>query len=122
MVLTGNPSPAGASLVRYDPASFAERELAERREVGLPPAVRSAVITGQGAQRLIAALDVATRARVQIHGPTVIDGPPVEHKYVLFFSYADGPEVTSALRHLRSTMSAAKDPVVNIAVDPDNVL
>lgn len=122
VVLTGNPSPAGASLVRYDPASFAERELAERREVGLPPAVRSAVITGQGAQRLIAALDVATRARVQIHGPTVIDGPPVEHKYVLFFSYADGPEVTSALRHLRSTMSAAKDPVVNIAVDPDNVL
>ncbi|WP_345469149.1 primosomal protein PriA [Glutamicibacter ectropisis] len=122
VVLTGNPSPAGASLVRYDPASFAERELAERREVGLPPAVRSAIISGPGAQRLIAALEDSTRAKVQIHGPTVIDGPPIEHRYVLFFSYADGHDVTSALRHLRSTMSAAKDPVVNIAIDQDSVL
>ncbi|NQD42345.1 primosomal protein PriA, partial [Glutamicibacter halophytocola] len=122
VVLTGNPSPAGASLVRYDPSSFAERELAERREVGLPPAVRSAVISGPGAQRLIAALDVPTRARVHIHGPTVTDGPPIEHRYVLFFSYADGHEVTTALRHLRSSMSAAKDPLVNIAIDPDSVL
>jgi len=122
VVLTGNPSPAGASLVRYDPSSFAERELAERREVGLPPAVRSAVISGPGAQRLIAALDIPTRSRVNIHGPTVIDGPPIEHRYVLFFSYADGHEVTSALRHLRSSMSAAKDPVVSIAVDPDSAL
>ncbi|MGQ3384802.1 primosomal protein PriA [Glutamicibacter sp. TV12E] len=122
VVLTGNPSPAGASLVRYDPSSFAERELAERREVGLPPAVRSAVISGPGAQRLIAALDVPTRARVHIHGPTVIDGPPIEHRYVLFFSYADGLDVTSVLRQLRSSMSAAKDPLVNIAIDPDSVL
>jgi len=122
VVLTGHPSPAGASLVRYDPAGFADRELAERREVGLPPAVRSAIISGPGAQRLIAALDVETRARVQIHGPTVIDGPPIQHRYVLFFSYADGHEVTSALRHLRSSMSAAKDPIVTITIDPYDVL
>jgi len=122
VVLTGNPSPAGASLVRYDPAGFAERELAERHDVALPPAVRSAVVSGLGAQRFIAALDQATRARVQIHGPTVFDGPPLTHRYVLFFSYADGHEVTSALRHLRSSMSAAKDPVVNIAVDPYDAL
>lgn len=122
VVLTGDPSPAGAALVRYDPAGFAERELAERREVGLPPAVRSAVVSGLGAERLIAALDPDTRARVQIHGPTVIDGPPVQHRYVLFFSYADGHAVTTALRHLRASMSAAKDPVATIAVDPDDVL
>lgn len=122
VVLTGNPSPAGAALVRYDPAGFAERELAERHDVALPPAVRSAVVSGLGAQRFIAALDVATRAKVQIHGPTVFDGPPVTHRYVLFFSYAHGHEVTSALRHLRASMSAAKDPVVNIAVDPYDVL
>lgn len=122
VVLTGNPSPAGAALVRYDPASFAERELAERREVGLPPSVRSAVISGLGAERLVANLDPETRARVQIHGPTVIDGPPAQHRYVLFFSYADGTAVTTALRHLRATMSAAKDPVVAIAIDPDDAL
>lgn len=122
VVLTGNPSPAGAALVRYDPASFAERELAERREVGLPPAVRSAVISGLGAERLIANLDPETRQRVQVHGPTVIDGPPAQHRYVLFFSYADGQAVTKALRQLRASMSAAKDLVVNIAIDPDDAL
>ncbi|MGP9488601.1 primosomal protein PriA [Glutamicibacter sp. 287] len=122
VVLTGTPSPAGAALVRYDPASFAERELGERRELGLPPAVRSAVISGPGAERLIAALDPAMRERLQIHGPTIIDGPPIEHRYVVFYSYAEGAAVTSALRALRARMSAAKDPVVNIAVDPDEVL
>src|SRR5690606_29856198 len=35
------------ALVRWDPAGFAARELAERRELGLPPAVRLAVLTGE---------------------------------------------------------------------------
>ncbi|GAA1411385.1 putative primosomal protein N' [Glutamicibacter uratoxydans] len=122
VVLTGNPSAAGAALVRWDPAGFAERELADRREIGLPPAVRSAVISGAGAERLIAALDPAIRNLLQIHGPTIIDGPPLEHRYVLFFSYSDGAQVTDALRGARAQMSAAKEPVVNIAVDPDQVL
>ena len=88
----------------------------------MPPAVRSAVISVLGAERLIANLDPETRQCVQVHGPTVIDGPPAQHRYVLFFSYADGPAVTKALRQLRASMSAAKDPVVNIAIDPDDAL
>lgn len=122
VVLTGTPSPAGAALVRYDPASFAERELGERRELGLPPAVRSAVVSGPGAERLIAAMAPQLREKLAVHGPTILDGPPIEHRYVLFFSYADGHLVTTSLRALRARMSAAKDPVVNIAVDPDEVL
>ncbi|MHA7225195.1 primosomal protein N' family DNA-binding protein [Glutamicibacter soli] len=122
VVLTGSPSPAGAALVRWDAAGFADRELAERREVGLPPAVRSALVSGPGAERLVAALDDDIRALVAIHGPSIIDGPPVEHRYVLFFSYAHGQAVTEALRALRARMSAAKEPVATIAVDPDEVL
>lgn len=122
VVLTGTPGPAGAALVRWDAAGFAERELAERREVGLPPSVRSALVSGPGAERMIAALDDDTRALVAIHGPSIIDGPPVEHRYVLFFSYAHGPAVTEALRAVRARMSAAKEPVATIAVDPDEVL
>lgn len=122
VVLTGNPSPAGAALVRWDAAGFAQRELVERHEVGLPPAVRSAIVSGLGAQRFIAALSPELASKVQVHGPTIIDGPPIEHRYVLFFSYADGNFVTEALRTLRASMSAAKLPVVSIAVDPEKVL
>ncbi len=122
VVLTGEPSPAGAALVRWDAAGFAQRELSERREIGLPPAVRSALVTGPGAQRLIAALDETTRELVVVHGPTILDGPPIEHRYVLFFSYANGPAVTHSLRALRARMAAAKEPVAVIAVDPDQVL
>ena len=117
VVLTGNPSPAGAALVRWDPAGFAERELAERHQVGLPPAVRSAIVSGPGAERFVPEL----AAPVRVHGPS-IDEQTREHRYVLFFSYADGPEVTARLRALRAKMSAARQPIVNIAVDPDDVL
>lgn len=117
VVLTGNPSPAGNALVRWDPAGFAERELAERHEIGLPPAVRSAIVTGPGAERFIGQLQLP----VTVHGPS-IDEQTREHRYVLFFSYAQGPAVTAALRGLRAGMSAAKDPLVTVRVDPDEVL
>ena len=38
--------PAVQALVRWDPAGFAERELAERGELRLPPAARMAALTG----------------------------------------------------------------------------
>ncbi|WP_121188574.1 primosomal protein N' [Nocardiopsis sp. Huas11] len=38
--------PVVQALVRWDPSGFAERELAERRELGFPPAVSMASVTG----------------------------------------------------------------------------
>ena len=82
-----------------------------------PPAVRSAIVTGPGAERFIGQLQLP----VTVHGPS-IDEQTREHRYVLFFSYAQGPAVTAALRGLRASMSAAKDPLVTVRVDPDEVL
>ncbi|MFE7509039.1 primosomal protein N' [Promicromonospora sp. NPDC057488] len=45
LVGDGAPGPTQA-LVRFDPAGFAERELDERAELHLPPAVRVAAVTG----------------------------------------------------------------------------
>ncbi len=45
LVGDGPPGPTQA-LVRWDPAGFAARELAERQELALPPAVRVAAVTG----------------------------------------------------------------------------
>jgi primosomal protein N' (replication factor Y) len=39
--------PATQALVRWDPVTFAERDLAERTELGFPPAVRMAAVSGE---------------------------------------------------------------------------
>ena len=41
--------PATQALVRWDPVTFAERDLAERAELGFPPAVRMAAVSGESA-------------------------------------------------------------------------
>ena len=41
--------PATQALVRWDPVTFAERDLAERVELGFPPAVRMAAVSGEPA-------------------------------------------------------------------------
>src|SRR3984957_7374935 len=41
--------PAVQALIRWDPAGFAARELAYRAELGFPPAVRMAAVTGEPA-------------------------------------------------------------------------
>jgi primosomal protein N' (replication factor Y) (superfamily II helicase) len=38
--------PVVQALLRWDPATYAERELAERAELGFPPAMRMASVTG----------------------------------------------------------------------------
>jgi primosomal protein N' (replication factor Y) (superfamily II helicase) len=50
VLLVGDAAPGPTNaLVRWDPAGFADRELAERSELDLPPAVRVAAITGDRA-------------------------------------------------------------------------
>jgi len=62
------PAPTGA-LVRFDPAGLADRELAERRELSLPPTVRVAAVTGDRT-----AVD-ALVSRVALAGPDTLLGP-----------------------------------------------
>ena len=47
VVAVGDPAhPALQALVRWDPAGFAEREMAERQAARLPPAARVATVSG----------------------------------------------------------------------------
>ena len=55
--------PAVQALVRWDPAGFAARELAERTELGFPPAVRMASLTGTASA--VADLLAAAMVRIQ---------------------------------------------------------
>ena len=62
------------ALVRWDPIGFSERELAERSELGFPPAVRIAAVTGLGNApfELLDAVELPPGA--QVLGP--VPAPP----------------------------------------------
>ena len=74
VLLVGDAAPAPTqALVRWDPVGFAERELAERSELALPPAVRVAAVTGSrdAVAAFLARLDLPPGADVL--GPVVAD-------------------------------------------------
>lgn len=120
VVVAGDPTEPMRALVRFDAAAYAQAELDERRTLGLPPAVRTAMVKGPAgtADKFMDALVLDDQVRR--HGPVLLGEG--EHRWLLFFSYARGPAVTAALRALRATFSAAKEPVLAIRIDPDGIL
>ena len=76
VVADGALAPVQA-LLRWDPAGFAERELAERRELGFPPAARMASVTGPGAAvaELLALTELPEG--VVTLGPVPVEAPVV---------------------------------------------
>ncbi len=78
VLLVGDAAPAPTqALVRWDPVGFAERELAERRELGLPPAVRVAAVTGtrEAVDAFLARVRVPPGGTVL--GPVAVEASPV---------------------------------------------
>ncbi|GAA3690406.1 primosomal protein N' [Arthrobacter ginkgonis] len=119
VVVAAQESDPLRALVRWDPAAYADRELALRRELGLPPAVRTAVLTGpaEAADRFVEGL--ALPEGVRVNGPVLEEDG---HRWLLFFGYAAGASVTAELRRRKAVSSAAREPVVHVRVDPEDVL
>ncbi len=71
---------ATQALIRWDPVTFAERELAERAELGFPPAVRMAAVTGEAAA--VASLLAGTDPAFEVLGPVPVEqaGPEQARK------------------------------------------
>jgi primosomal protein N' (replication factor Y) len=109
--------PVVQALVRWDPAGFAERELAERAELGFPPAVRFASLTGTPAAvaDLVAAADLPGTAEPL--GP-VPAGDDAE-RLLLRVPRADGTALARALHAAAAVRSARKAPdPVRVQLDP----
>ncbi|MEO5666381.1 MAG: primosomal protein N' [Nocardioides sp.] len=119
VVVVGDPAvPALQALVRWDPAGFAERELAERTQTRLPPAARLATITGEpgaldDALTLLALPEVA-----DLLGPVPAGGAKDEQRAVIRVPLASGPALSDALGELQRVRSARKLDAVRIQVDP----
>lgn len=136
VVTTASPSPVEQALVRWDPAWFARQELEERAQTGLPPAVRTAAVTGAEADVRAfmeeflgsSALPERVREQLRIVGPVPLDQgyfawsesleedseeAPVQGDWrtLMFFSYGIAQHVTRELRATRATIAALKKNV-----------
>lgn len=137
VVVTADDDVAAGHLVRWDPAGAASRELALRTELGLPPAVRYAALSGS-LEALTAFIDgLHLPASCRIVGPTAVrpsSNPPAaqkigqqsaagSHRTLLFFRYRDAAEVVGALRARRVSLSARRttEPV-HVRVDAMDIL
>jgi primosomal protein N' (replication factor Y) len=119
------------ALLRWDPATFAARELAERRELGLPPAARMASLTGpaDAVAELLAELTLPPGAQVLGPVPVPATGADqsgaagVERALVRVASRGDVGALAEALRAAAGVRSARRaDGAVRIQVDPRDLL
>ncbi|WP_433826151.1 primosomal protein N' [Actinoplanes sp. CA-015351] len=130
VVADGSLAPVQA-LLRWDPGWFAARELAERRELGFPPAARMASITGTAAAvaDLLAHANLPDGAEVlgPVPAPPARGGPPVnggeapeeQERMLLRVSRSKAGDLARALHEaaaMRSTRKASQP--VRIQVDP----
>jgi primosomal protein N' (replication factor Y) len=120
MLAEGNPPPVQA-LVRWDPVTMAERELAERRELGFPPVTRMASLTGTptAVRELLAATRLPDGA--EILGPVPAperDGDTQERALVRVARPA-GLALAQALKAAQGVRSARKAAeTVRVQLDP----
>jgi primosomal protein N' (replication factor Y) len=113
--------PTVQALVRWDPAGLAARELAERRELGFPPAVRVASITGtpEAVADLLAAAQLPEAA--DLLGP--VPAGDNQERMLVRVPRSAGRALAAALHAAAGVRSAkkARDPV-RIQIDPLELL
>ena len=108
--------PVVQALVRWDPAGFADRELAERVELGFPPARRFASLTGPPD----AVADLLAAARLPDSAEPLGPVPAGDgERLLLRVPRADGGALAEALHAAAAIRSARKAPdPVRIQLDP----
>ncbi|MFC7406189.1 primosomal protein N' [Georgenia alba] len=121
VMLLGQPAPVPAqALVRWDPAGFAERELAERAGLAFPPAVRLAAL--QGPRSAVRSLlgHLGHVPGLEVLGPVETEEEQV--RALVRTERANGPELTRALTRAAAVRSARKEPgAVRVRVDPTDL-
>jgi primosomal protein N' (replication factor Y) (superfamily II helicase) len=124
VVVADSGQRAVQALVRWDPATFAERELAERAELRFPPAARMAAVTGPPVPvaALLAAAVLPPAA--ELLGPLPVPGDsadpaPSQVRYLVRVPRPQGGELALALRDAQAARSAAKESGgVRVQLDP----
>ncbi|GAB3446997.1 hypothetical protein GCM10027570_18790 [Streptomonospora sediminis] len=126
---------AAQALVRWDPAGFAERELAERRELGFPPAVAMASVTGNPAHVRELLEQLALPDSAEVLGPVPVGAgggsgfgggesdDPAAERALLRVPRSDTLALAASLKAAASARSARKDDhPAQIRMDPLQVV
>jgi primosomal protein N' (replication factor Y) len=137
VVLAEASLPAVQALIRWDPVHFSERELAERAELGFPPAVRMASVTGASAAVADFVGSVGLPGQAEVLGPVPAGTPPArsaghpqqpaeppepQERALIRISRGEGLALARALYAAQATRSARKDgAAVRVQLDPAEV-
>ncbi|MEU6078221.1 primosomal protein N' [Micromonospora sp. NPDC047074] len=116
VVADGALAPVQA-LLRWDAGWFAARELAERRELGFPPAVRMASVTGPPAAVADLLAEARLPAEAELLGPVPADGE--RERMLVRVPRSRAAALAGALHSAAGVRTARKaaDPV-RLQVDP----
>jgi primosomal protein N' (replication factor Y) (superfamily II helicase) len=126
--------PATQALVRWDPVTFAERDLAERVELGFPPAVRMAAVSGEPAA--VASIINGMDPAFEVLGPVPVEqaapaqqsaraGFPGEDQVraLVRAPRAQGAALAKALQAAQAGRSARKEGGgVRVQLDPAELI
>ena len=135
VVLAEASLPAVQALIRWDPVTFAERELAERAELGFPPAVRMASVTGtpEAVAEFLGAAGLPDGAEVlgpvpaeafpaRGTGKDPADRPELQERALIRIGRQEGLALARALHVAQATRSARKEGApVRVQLDPAEV-
>jgi len=120
--------PAVQALIRWDPAGFAARELADRAELGFPPAVRMAAVTGEPAA--VATLLSGVAEGFEVLGPVPADRGAARDearsgtvRALVRAPRDQGAALARALHAAQAARSARKDAgPVRVQLDPAELI
>ena len=120
IVVADSEHPAVQALIRHDPAGFAQRELEQRAQVSLPPAVRLAALTGEQSDIDDALAMLSLNPETLVRGP--VPGKDNQVRMLVSCNRKLGTELASQLKAMTSARSAKhKGGSVNVRIDPINL-
>ncbi|KEI44822.1 primosomal protein N' [Saccharopolyspora rectivirgula] len=115
------------ALVRWDPAWFAARELADRVELGFPPARRVAAVDGapETIEALVDSAELPESAEVL--GPVPLgevgeDGTADRERLIVRVDRTESRELAGALRAAQAQRAARKAAELQVRLDPLELL
>ena len=135
VVLAEATLPVVQALIRWDPVGFSEREVAERAELGFPPAVRMAAITGSPAAVADFVASAELPSGADVLGPVPSPTPPAtragqdsgpdsepSERALIRVPRSGGLDLARALHAAQAQRSARKDgAAVRVQLDPAEV-
>ena len=107
------------ALMRWDPAWFAARELQERSELGFPPVMKFAAMTGPNGEAEKLAADLPSDLGAEVIGPIPVDER--SERLLLRVRRRDGAALASILAKATAERASAKAEPVRIQIDPREI-